>query len=539
MKQIKYKSGIIILFNIILFIAMYVGIALLRYKTVINTGIGAGISGNAIDNISDINEIKNSFIVLIVLILVNIWNILDHWVEVRRENISIRRMCGAKNWDIIILVARQSLLLLLVSFTIATLICAGLKNVDFFFSEYIVFTDKSILLFIVGVIFIEELVLLIKFVIPEFKYWIQVRYILFFIQMIVVSVLTILVVDISLNYLDFVNKFNSVEEDLSTVSYARQINGDEFASNPPDEFEDVNLFIDEITDGQYYSFGESSVELSYDKSLKGLEEFSDGGSYFYSALYITDKFSEVYKWEMFEGTMFDDEEYKHISEKYIPIVVGYNYRKSYSVGDVMDNTYIIKGILEKNQFYLNPKWQGKVYYTDNIIIMPMVYSLEEWGGDIVNQLHILKSDKEIEQEIQEEIKRFNMPLIEFRSMNEQIGYIKKDVANYVRYYGCSMIIILCVSCISYISMLVLLVDIKRKEYAIKIMCGASKVNIFIEMAGPIFGAILFANIISAIILGQIRLLGYLVIFSIVLAFVILIAPSVKLFRMTLAESINK
>mgnify|MGYP004695119795 CR=1 FL=1 len=59
------------------------------------------------------------------------------------------------------------------------------------------------------------------------------------------------------------------------------------------------------------------------------------------------------------------------------------------------------------------------------------------------------------------------------------------------------------------------------------------------MAGPIFGAILFANIISAIILGQIRLLGYLVIFSIVLAFVILIAPSVKLFRMTLAESINK
>lgn len=69
MKQIKYKSGIIILFNIILFIAMYVGIALLRYKTFINTGIGAGISGNAIDNISDINEIKNSFIVLIVLIV--------------------------------------------------------------------------------------------------------------------------------------------------------------------------------------------------------------------------------------------------------------------------------------------------------------------------------------------------------------------------------------------------------------------------------------------------------------------------------------
>lgn len=41
-------------------------IALLRYKTAINTGIGAGISGKAIDNISDINEIKNSFIVLIV-----------------------------------------------------------------------------------------------------------------------------------------------------------------------------------------------------------------------------------------------------------------------------------------------------------------------------------------------------------------------------------------------------------------------------------------------------------------------------------------
>lgn len=44
-------------------------IALLRYKTVINTGIGAGISGKAIDNISDINEIKNSFIVLIALIV--------------------------------------------------------------------------------------------------------------------------------------------------------------------------------------------------------------------------------------------------------------------------------------------------------------------------------------------------------------------------------------------------------------------------------------------------------------------------------------
>ena len=100
MKQIKYKSGIIILFNIILFIAMYVGIALLRYKAFIfNTEVGAAISGNAIDDISDINEIKNSFIVLIVLILVNIWNILDHWVEVRRENISIRRMCGAKKWD--------------------------------------------------------------------------------------------------------------------------------------------------------------------------------------------------------------------------------------------------------------------------------------------------------------------------------------------------------------------------------------------------------------------------------------------------------
>mgnify|MGYP004454283057 CR=1 FL=1 len=38
-------------------------IALLRYKTVINTGIGAGISGKAIDNISDFDTKKSGFYV--------------------------------------------------------------------------------------------------------------------------------------------------------------------------------------------------------------------------------------------------------------------------------------------------------------------------------------------------------------------------------------------------------------------------------------------------------------------------------------------
>ena len=91
---------------------------------------------------------------------------------------------------------------------------------------------------------------------------------------------------------------------------------------------------------------------------------------------------------------------------------------------MIDDKYVIQGILQEKQFYLNPKWQGKVYYTDNLVVLPMVYSLQEWGGDIINQLHILEFAPEKEMKIKAEIEKYNM--------EEQITYIKNDVANYVR-----------------------------------------------------------------------------------------------------------
>ena len=88
-------------------------------------------------------------------------------------------------------------------------------------------------------------------------------------------------------------------------------------------------------------------------------------------------------------------------------------------------------------------------------------------------------------------------------------------------------------------MLLLLVDVKRKEYAIKMMCGATKSGIIVEMAMPIVAAIVLANVISVVVLGQLQLLFLLILCSLILAAVILSGPGLKLFKMSLTEAINK
>lgn len=523
----------------ILFVVCYIGTALLRYRTKIVGGEIGRDSSNAIDSFYDIESIKRYLIIFIIFVLINIWGILDYWIEKRKSTYNIYFICGASKLKLFCRQIIDFLVIVLLSLIYAQLFILMIKCTNIEFVKYINLLDLKALSFIILCCFIGILMCIIKHFIKRNKYWVLIRYILFAIQMIIAAYVIIRLVIILSNFIDFTNKINKLTNDFTNAYYAYQINPDEFADNSEKEFEVVNKKIYEITQGNCFSFGESSISFENIKNGKKHVEFSENETDYYNCIFVTDLFKDIYDWDFIEGGYWSENEFNDESSDNIPIILGYNYKDVYSVGELIDNKYVIVGFLNKKSFYLNPRWEGKVFYLDDSIIMPMVELLDKWGGAYINQLNILTQDKQIHEEIKELIEEANMPEIGFRSMKSQMEYIKDDVNANIKFYGTVAFLLIVISTISQVSMLLLLIEIESYKNAIKIMCGATKKDIIIRMMLPIYIIIFMAFGLNYFLFMEKTIVIKLILIAFVIATMVIIWPCYYLFKKPLINILHQ
>ena len=96
---------------------------------------------------------------------------------------------------------------------------------------------------------------------------------------------------------------------------------------------------------------------------------------FVKAIQVSEKFFSEYDISVFEGSIFDTDDYNYdLKTNTVPVLLGHAYIDYYKVGDVLtgeyltsDTTYIVKGFLEEGTKY----WEGTDFKSlDRFIVLP-------------------------------------------------------------------------------------------------------------------------------------------------------------------------
>ncbi len=540
MKSTFRKSQILILFFTTIFSLIYIEQALLYFQ---QDGIRQlETTANAekmLDNTSDTAFLYKVFVGVGILLVLNIWSVMDYWIEVRRKDIYVRKLCGANIWQQMLWMLKQFICLIIMSFLFAQIVIILVSESNFFLSIYLknnvgYSTIGMCLIFAIICIFIGA----VKLGIKKGKHWIKIRYAIFAIQMFVTALIILYASSQYITYAKFVNKVEAVEGKVSTISYAQQIKGEEFAKASEEEFEEVRNYIEDITDGECFSFEHGTIILENVKHGEKYKAYTIEDMDFYNVLYATEKVQEVYTWKCSTGEIFSETDFA-MESSYIPILIGSSFEKDYQVGDVIDNTYRVKGILTEDAFFLNPRWEGKAYSLDTTIVIPMEYQIAIWGGAYVNQLNLLNADKESMELICKKISEMGMPEIAFREMSEQLEYIQTDIEIQIKMYGAVTGILLVLCLISQIAMLLYLIEIQKQEYSIRLMCGATMVDIGVRLVLPVLVILFTDYAVATILLDMLEYFWIGIVCGVTLAVVIMALPLFKLGKTSITELVRE
>lgn len=538
MKSIFRKSYILLLFYSVIFALISVGSALMQYRLEMLESLHM-IDGNILDGTEDVDLIYKVLICLVVLLLLNVWSVMDYWIETRKKEIYIRKLCGAKKQQIIAWLMMQYGVLMMAAFFIAQVFLFLLQRTNFFLSAYLRNMNYHAVPACVIFLAISLLLGSVKLCIGTVRHWVKIRYVLFAIQMFVTAIVVLDASSVFMNYYDFTEKVKDVETDLLKVEYAEQIQEDLYPEASYEEFEYLKTYIEELTNGSCFSFDAEVLAL---EDVKSPERYMTEESFernLFDVLYITEEVESVYHWQCSEGALLTKEDFDIENQKYIPVLLGNKFSEDYQVGDVIDHTYQIKGILKSQTFYLNPRWQGQAYLLDKTIVIPMECQMQVWGGTFLNQLNLIGVNDDIKEKICAEIEKTGLPEITFRKMTDQMAYISEDVTFNLNIYG-SVTMILSVLCmVSQVSMMMYLVESRKREFSIRLMCGATIRRIGISLTVPIFLILLIDYVGAAVLLGTFQQLWIALACAVILTVLVMIMPLQHLYRIPLTELIKR
>lgn len=380
-----------------------------------------------------------------------------------------------------------------------------------------------------------------------FKYFIYVwddilcykfKYLVFLIQMIFVILILNVVISIFIEWYEFGQKISELKKNINLTSYAEDINDSEFVNSGKSGYDEFYQYTMEITEGKAFSFMSGELELESVNVNKNFRIKTSDDKKLYPVLYISAYIQEYYGWNVIDGRMLTNEDIEYEGE-YIPVILGYDYAEYYKVNDIFEDKYKVIGILEEDSFYLNPRWQGKVYNLDKTIMIPMNYGTVGWGGAFLNQLNVLTEDQDVLNKIT--IKAFEEGLQEvtFRKMTDQLIYINNDMAVKIKIYLGIAFILLIMCIASEVSTLLNIIESRKKEFIIHIMCGAEKKDIYIRIGLQIFIILLISSILSCFIFTEfLNWILTLVCISII-AVIVLAVPLYRLHKQTIAEMLKR
>ena len=246
-----------------------------------------------------------------------------------------------------------------------------------------------------------------------------------------------------------------------------------------------------------------------------------------------------------EGVSFCD--YDNDNEELIPMIVGYNLKDMYSVGNTYEEydsfgeknrKYIVIGVLDKGSIMPSVFNIGDSLNLDNSIFQPILEenltSFATLDMAISSTVVFVENESDV-LKIQEESKKLDLFDMNYQNINENIADYASTLKDALKW---RIIMIICMLCFTGFSMIISLLNLfekKKKAYAIHMICGATRNNVISRFA--LYAAIIFLP--GAIVLSIYSKFNtscmetYL--FGLILILLSIIPNVVKLYRIDLAE----
>lgn len=266
------------------------------------------------------------------------------------------------------------------------------------------------------------------------------------------------------------------------------------------------------------------------------------------------KFFDMFKFKVIEGRLFNNDDFIVDSEETVPVLIGYNLKECYNIGD----TYTFSnggtgkefkgkviGILQYNSSYPDIyNIYNKIVLNDTYIIpLNLDYMMENSGVSdfdmAINSTVLFSTNAQIIKNIENVYKSYNLFNVKFipiqESLNEFIEYMKPQII----YELVIAFIIIIFAAIGMISSMILIVNRNMKEYTIHILCGAQIGDIIKRIVLQILLLLVLAIIPILLLFNNLQTIVYTLIFDICIGAVILIPPIYKLESLKIIDMIRR
>ncbi|KGX84580.1 hypothetical protein N784_13160 [Pontibacillus litoralis JSM 072002] len=305
--------------------------------------------------------------------------------------------------------------------------------------------------------------------------------------------------------------------DTSNAFYISMVEKEEFVGGEHEEniMKDLYTYIDK--NDKYISFAniENYIEIKDIPKNSLSVEVEQGPSKILAnkTLSVSPNFINVFDLSLSQGEFFDAS-WEYVSDKNIPVVLGYSYAKYMDIDDVftdVDNQkYKVVGFLQDGQTFVDVSFGEGVIGLNDVILTPIdvttFYNLFVDGNYayetyLENSTIILKNRNDIKElrDIAKHSKTYNY---NFNSVEGVSGYMEKSTQESVGVFLFLLILIIIFASTLVIINTLEFIRKNMREFSIHIFGGATKKHIALRIFLQIFIVWLLSFIISLIISNQ-------------------------------------
>lgn len=257
---------------------------------------------------------------------------------------------------------------------------------------------------------------------------------------------------------------------------------------------------------------------------------------------VSKSFFDLYNIKVYEGSIFENEDFKEKKE-ITPVIVGYNLKSKYKIGSLYEfvnggtgETFQGKviGILASNSEFYEFNYSDLPISLDNSYVIPIFenYKVEDMSfSDIdmaLSHLIVFSNDIESIQKKHNDIEGF---VTTFINCNDKIEYvIDIQINNIILFVAVLLVVLLFIIAILWTTFNKMIKQ-QVREYGIHILCGATYLDILKRFVLFTLNIFIISNIFVFVYEGISVITISTFLFSLVIASITLIYPYYKLKRL--------
>lgn len=264
----------------------------------------------------------------------------------------------------------------------------------------------------------------------------------------------------------------------------------------------------------------------------------------------TNKFFDMYSIKVIKGYMFDESDFLNNPE-IIPIIVGYNLKERYKLGqtylakDPATNkkiTYKVIGILEHNASYPSIFNIGKEVNLNYTFFKPInIKSLNDFGSlDMaISSTIIFTNDENKVNSIEKKSIELGLFSMNYRPIQEYMKDYLDIFSKKMIYQLFIAVIVLLFASISMALNLITMISKNMKEFSIHLICGGRITSILQRILWRLLIILSIALIPTVLIFGINISLIYTMITACFILLAIMIIPYIKMKKTNIAQLVRR